>query len=149
MNAIEDNKVCLPSIRVRRGLSVALFVRLFVSLQLRLFVQDCVQQGTMHLDLSVVADQSELAKFVQEKTHAGSGRPYHLRQGCLIDRSLDGCWLAVFSEVGQQKKKACQPFLTRIEYLVYKIFLDAIAAGHQVSHEKLREPRLLAEGRQH
>jgi len=63
----------------------------------------------MHLDLSVVADQSQLAKFVQEKAHAGSGRSDHLRQRCLIDRSVDGCWPSIFSEIGEQKQKACTP----------------------------------------
>ena len=51
----------------------------------RFFVQDCVQQSAVHLDLSVVANQSQLAKFVQEKAHPGPGHSDHLRQGCLID----------------------------------------------------------------
>jgi hypothetical protein len=80
----------------------------------------------MHLDLSVVADQSQLAKFVQEKAHAGSGRSDHLRQRCLIDRSVDGCRPSIFPEIGEQKQKACEPLLTRIEQLVDQIFFNAI-----------------------
>jgi hypothetical protein len=60
----------------------------------------------MHFDLSVVADQSQLTKFVQEKAHPGSGRSDHFRQSCLTDRSIDWRWLSIFSEIGQQKKKA-------------------------------------------
>src|SRR6185437_3447392 len=94
---------------------INLFGRLFASFQLRFFIQDRVQQRTMHLDLSVVADKSQLAKLVQEKARPGSSRSDHLRQGCLIDRSIDWRWLSTFSEIGQQKKKAREPFLARIE----------------------------------
>lgn len=39
-----------------------------MSLNLRLVVQHCAQQRSMHLDLSVVADETQLAELVHEKT---------------------------------------------------------------------------------
>jgi hypothetical protein len=62
----------------------------------------------MH-DLAIVADQSELAKFVQEIAHSQSSGADHLRQGCLTDRSIDWHWLSVFAEVGQQEKAYSRP----------------------------------------
>jgi hypothetical protein len=70
---------------------------------------------------------SSLRNFVQEKAQAGSGRSDHLRQSRLIDRGIDGCWPSIFSEIGEQKQKACEPLLSRIEWLVDQIFFDAIA----------------------
>ena len=72
----------------------------------------------MHLDISVVANQAQLTKLVQEKAHPGSRRSDHLRQGCLIDRSIDWRWLSIFSEIGQQKEKARESLLARIKQLV-------------------------------
>jgi hypothetical protein len=66
----------------------------------------------VYLEPSVVTDQSQLAKFIQEKAHPGSGRADHFCQSRLIDRGIDGRWLSIFSEIGKQKKKTREPFLT-------------------------------------
>jgi hypothetical protein len=97
--------------RVAGVQAIGLLGRLVSSFQLRFFIQDGVQQRTVHLDLAVVADQSQLAKFVQEIAHPGPGGSDHLRQGCLIDRTIDRRWLSIFPEIGQQKKKTCEPVL--------------------------------------
>ena len=59
---------------------------------------------------SVVADQSQLAKFVQEKAHPGSGRSDHLRQGSLIDRSIDWDWLSIFSKLADHGRRRASRF---------------------------------------
>jgi hypothetical protein len=41
-----------------------------MSLNLRLVVQHCAQQRSMHFDLSIVADETQLAELVHEKTDA-------------------------------------------------------------------------------
>ena len=49
-----------------------------IPLYFGLFMQHGVQQRIVNLDLSIVADKSEFAKFVHEVAHAGSGRSNHL-----------------------------------------------------------------------
>jgi len=43
-----------------------------LSLDLRLFVQHRIQQRIVHFDVTVVADEAELAELVHEEAHAGS-----------------------------------------------------------------------------
>jgi hypothetical protein len=52
---------------------------------LRLIVQNDVQQGTVNLDMAVVINKAQFPKFVHEKTHARSRRADHLRQCLLAD----------------------------------------------------------------
>ena len=62
-----------------------MLIDLRVALDLGLVVQNGVQQRTVDLDLSVVVDLAELAKFVHEETDARSGRSDHLGQCFLAD----------------------------------------------------------------
>ena len=48
-------------------------------------MQHGVQQRTVDLDMPVVADEAELAKFVHKEADAGSGSPDHLSQRFLRD----------------------------------------------------------------
>jgi hypothetical protein len=53
---------------------------------LRLIVQNHVQQGTVDFNLAaVVIDKAQFPKFVHEKTDARSRRADHLREGLLAD----------------------------------------------------------------
>jgi hypothetical protein len=58
----------------------------------------------VYLEPSVVADQSQLAKFIQEKAHPGSGRADHFRQGRLIDRGIDGRWPSILAESKRRRR---------------------------------------------
>src|ERR1700748_581121 len=62
----------------------------FVSLYLRLVIQDRVQERTMNLDLSVIGNEAELAKLVHEKADTGAGCPDHFCERLLADLRLDG-----------------------------------------------------------
>ena len=58
---------------------------------LRLIVENHVQQGTVDFDAAVVVNKTQFTKFVHEKTHARSRRTDHLRQCLLADFRYD--WL--------------------------------------------------------
>jgi hypothetical protein len=51
--------------------------------------QNRTQQRVVNLDVSIVADQSELAKLIHEMTDAGSGGADHLRQRFLTNVRTD------------------------------------------------------------
>jgi hypothetical protein len=82
---------------------------------LGLVVQNHVQQGIMDLDFSVVFDKTQFAEFVHEKTHARSGRAYHLRQRFLAELSHDRLRLPFLAEICKQKKKPGEALFARIE----------------------------------
>jgi hypothetical protein len=46
-------------------------------LDLRLVVQNDVQQRTVDFDAAIVVDEAQLSKFVHEETHARAGRSDH------------------------------------------------------------------------
>src|SRR6266481_5474866 len=87
----------------------------FVSANLRLVIQDRVQERIMNLDFSVIGNEAELSKLVHEKADAGAGCPDHLCQGLLAHLCRDGLWGAILSEICQQQEKAREPLLARIE----------------------------------
>jgi hypothetical protein len=58
---------------------------------LRLIVENHVQQGTVDFDAAVVVNKTQFTKFVHEKTHARSRRADHFRQCLLADFRYD--WL--------------------------------------------------------
>src|ERR1700730_4679848 len=70
-----------------------------VPLYLRLVIQDRVQERIMDLDLAVIGNEAELAKFVHEKADAGACCTDHLRQRLLADMCCDRLWGAVLSEI--------------------------------------------------
>src|ERR1700730_13704675 len=82
---------------------------------LRLLMQDRTQQRIVNLDVSVIVDQSELAKFVHEMTAAGSGGADRLRQCFLTNVRTDRLRAAFLSEIREQQQHARKPPLTRIE----------------------------------
>jgi hypothetical protein len=43
----------------------------------------------MHFDLAIVADETQLSKFVHEEADARAGRANHLRQRFLADMNLN------------------------------------------------------------
>ena len=78
-------------------------------------MQNRAQQRIMDLDVSVVIDETKLAKLVHEITHTGSGGADHLRQGFLANVRTDRLRTALLPEVREQQQHACKPSLARIE----------------------------------
>jgi hypothetical protein len=70
-----------------------------------------VQQRIVNFYLSIVANESQLAEFVHEEAHPGSGRSNHLCQCFLTDIQQNGLRCAFFSEMREQKKKARETLL--------------------------------------
>src|ERR1700745_641977 len=91
----------------------------------------------MNLDLAVVADEAELAKFVHEKADTGAGRPDHLCERLLADLRRDRLRGAILSKMAQKKKKTREPLLAGIEELVDQIFFDAAVSTQKIRHEQL------------
>src|SRR6202011_1347567 len=75
---------------------------------LRLVVQNHVQQGIMDLKFSVVFDKAQFAEFVHKKAHARPGRADHLRQSFLTELSHDRLRLTFLAKICKQKEKASQ-----------------------------------------
>jgi hypothetical protein len=50
-----------------------------LSLDMRLVMQNDIQQRTVDLDAAVVVNEAQFSKFVHEKTHAGPRRSDHIR----------------------------------------------------------------------
>src|SRR5258708_1293141 len=71
------------------GIYSALIISSLVDL--RLLVQNHVQQGTVDFNLAVVINKTQFPKSVHEKAHARSRRADHLRQCLLADFRYD--WL--------------------------------------------------------
>src|ERR1700681_3993471 len=106
-------------------------------------MQDRTQQRMVDLDVSVVIDETKLAKLVHEKADTGSGGADHLRQCFLIDARTDRLRVAFLPEIGQQQEQARKPLLARIEQLVNQVLLDSDVPGQEISHEHLRKKRLV------
>ena len=65
----------------------------------------------MNLDLSIVADEAELAELVHEKTDPRSSRSDHFGQRFLADSDANGLRAGFLSEIGQQQQQSRQAFL--------------------------------------
>src|SRR6202043_2252411 len=82
---------------------------------LRIVVQDHVQQGIMDLDFSVVFDKTQFAEFVHEEAHTRSGRANHLRKRFLTESSHDRLWPAFLAEICKEKEKPGETLFARIK----------------------------------
>src|SRR3984893_285030 len=82
---------------------------------LRLVVQDHVQQRVTDFYFSIVFNIAQFAKFIHEKAHAGSGRANHLRECFLTKLSNDRLNRGFFAEIRQKEKGPSQSFLAGIE----------------------------------
>jgi hypothetical protein len=100
-------------------------------------VQHSAQERSVDFDFSIVADEPELAEPVHEKTDAGSRGADHVRQRFLIDIWTDRLRAAFLSEMREQKEKAREPLLARIEQLVDQILFNPAVPGQEIRHEHL------------
>ena len=65
-------------------------------------MQDYVQEGAVHLNIPVIANEPELSKAIHEEADAGSRGTNHLSQGLLTNLWNGGFELARFAELRQQ-----------------------------------------------
>jgi hypothetical protein len=86
-------------------------------------------KAIMDFNSSVVADESQFAEFVHKKTDAGSGGADHRCQCLLADTWIDRLRTAFLSEMREQKEKACETLLARIEQLVDQVFFNSAVAA--------------------
>jgi hypothetical protein len=71
---------------------------------LRLVVQDHVQQRVTDFQFSVVLDIAQFTELVHEKAYARSGRANHLREGFLTKIPGDRLNRGFFAEIRQKEK---------------------------------------------
>src|ERR1019366_3988790 len=103
----------------------------------------------MDFNFSVVADEPQFAEFVHEKTDAGAGGADHLCQCLLADTWIDWLRAAFLAEMREQKEKARESPLARIEQLVDQIFFNSAIARQEIRHEQLGKFRLVMKGGNH
>src|SRR5450631_692604 len=116
---------------------------LLILFQLRLVMQDSVQQRTVDLDVPVITDEAKLAELVHEMADARSGGANHLRQCLLADIRSDRLWRTFLAKMRQQQEHASEPPLARIEKLVDQVFFNTAVPGQKIRHEQLGKRRLI------
>src|ERR1051325_6760670 len=80
---------------------------------LRLVVQDHVQQRVSDFQFSVVFDIAQFAELVHEKAHARSCRADHFREGFLTKLPDDRLSRGFLAEI-RQKQKGLAPAVSRL-----------------------------------
>ena len=90
----------------------------------RLVVEDDVEEGTVHVHLTVVVNEAKFPELIHEETDAGTRRPDHLGEHFLTDLRDHRLRLAFFPKVGHQQEDPRQPLLAGIEEVIHQILLD-------------------------
>src|SRR3984893_8916521 len=116
---------------------------------LRLVVQNHVQQGIMDLKFSVVFDKAQFTELVHKKAHARPGRADHLRQSLLTELSHDRLRLTFLAKICKQKEKASQALFARIKQLVDQVLFNSAVPRQQIRHEQFGKVRLVMNGGDH
>ena len=83
----------------------------------------------MHLNATVVADETELAKAIHKEADTRPGGPDHIRQRFLRDRRNEDFRFARLAEFRHQQEDPRQALFAGIEQLIDKIGLRPHAAG--------------------
>ena len=69
-------------------------------------MEDDIEEGTVHVQLTVVANEARVAELIHEETHVGLCGADHVGQRDLTDLRNDHLRLAFFSEVGSNRSHA-------------------------------------------
>jgi len=77
----------------------------------RIVVQDDAQQGAVDSKMSIVFDEAQSPKFIQEETYTGSCRANHVGKCFLIDRRQYRLRLTLPAEIREKQKEEREPFL--------------------------------------
>src|SRR3984957_1734676 len=99
-----------PKPAIKRGKLSRSFASVVLP-DLRLVVQDHVQQRVTDFYFSIVFNIAQFAKFIHEKAHARSGRTNHLRERFLTELPDDWLNRGFLAEIRQKQKGPRQPFL--------------------------------------
>ena len=65
-------------------------------------MQNYIEQGTVHAQLTVVLNKAELPELIEKETDTRPGGADHFGQRFLTDLGNGGLGLFVFAEVGQE-----------------------------------------------
>jgi len=66
-------------------------------------MEDDIEEGTVHVQAAVVANEARFAELIHEETHAGLCGADHVGQPALTDLRNDHLRLAFFPEVGSKR----------------------------------------------
>jgi hypothetical protein len=81
-------------------------------------VENDIEQRTVHLETTVVVDESQLPEAVHEEADSGARRADHLREGFLTDLRDYGFRNAFLAEMSQQQQNARKSLFAGVEELV-------------------------------
>ena len=76
------------------------------ALNVRLIVENRIQQRGVHFDSAIVGDEAELAESVHEKADAGARRADHLGERFLTDFCDRRLRIAVLAEIREDQEEA-------------------------------------------
>jgi hypothetical protein len=99
---------------------------------LRLIVQNDVQQGAVDFNVAVVINKAQLPKSVHEKAHARSRRADHFGQRFLTDFRDDWLRPTFLPKICKEKEKSGEALFARIEQLIDQVLLDTTVASQEV-----------------
>ena len=83
----------------------------------------------MNLEMSIVIDVAQFAKFVHEMTYARSRRADHFRQRFLTDFSHDRLRSRFLAEICKEKEQPGKAPFAGIEQLIDQILFDSTVAS--------------------
>src|ERR1700685_4341867 len=112
---------------------------------MRSFIENEGQQRFSNFQLSVVIDQTQLSKFVQEKIHARPRRSDQRSKCILIHLYRYRFQTKVAAIIGQEEKGPCQPHLAGIEQLVDQVCLNPGGPGQKMVEKIVGEIMVLVE----
>jgi hypothetical protein len=112
---------------------------------LRLIVQNNVQQGTVDFNVAVVINKAQLPKFVHEKAHARSRRTDHFGQRFLTDFRDDWLRPTFLTKICKEKEKSGEALFARIEQLIDQILLDTTVASQEMRDKQFGKRRLFVD----
>ena len=109
----------------------------YSAVDVRLLVQNHIQQRTMDFYAAVVVDKTQFSKFVHESTDARSRRADHLCKCLLADFRQDWFGFAFLPKIREKQEGPCQALLARIEQLV-----DQVRFNPESARQKMRDEHL-------
>jgi len=104
-----------------------------------LVVQDNAEKGIVNFDFAVVFDKTELPEFVHEKIHTGACRANHFRKRLLRDFGKNLLRITLRAIAREQQQGTRQPFLGRVEELIYQVLLDSDVSCQHIGDEAVGE----------
>jgi hypothetical protein len=112
-------------------------------------VENDIQQRTVHLETTVVVDESQFPEPVHEEANSRARRADHLGEGFLTDLRDYSFRNAFLAEMSQQQQNARKSLFAGVEELVDQIFFVADVACQQVRYKEIGKRVLAVERAQH